>query len=58
MTRAEVEDAFKRYFVADSMRIIVTGPKAELLKPDARGVSLSDFGTITELTETELDRRE
>jgi zinc protease len=58
MTRAEVEAAFRRYFVADSMRIIVTGPKAELLKPDARGVSLADFGAITEITEAELDRRE
>jgi zinc protease len=58
MTRAEVEEAFRRFFVADSMRIVVVGPKDALLTPDARGLSLADFGTITEITEEELDRRE
>ncbi len=60
MKRAEVEDAFRRYFVADSLRIVVVGPKAELLKKDAAhgGVSLSDFGKITEITEADLDKRE
>lgn len=57
MTREEVEDAFRRYFIADSMRIIVTGPKAELLAPDERGLSLADFGSVTEITEQELDAR-
>lgn len=58
LTRAEVEDAFRRYFIADSMRIIVTGPKAALLAPDARGASLADYGPVIEITEQELDRRE
>ncbi|HEX2612899.1 MAG TPA: pitrilysin family protein [Fibrobacteria bacterium] len=58
MTRAEVEDAFRRYFKADSMRIVVVGPKETLLKPDSRGLSLKDFGKVTEITETELDKRE
>lgn len=60
MTRAEVEDAFRRYFTADSLRIVVVGPKNILLAPDALhgGASLKDFGTVTEITETELDRRE
>jgi zinc protease len=58
MTRAEVEHAFRHYFAADSMRILVVGPKETLLKPDARGLSLKDFGEVTEVTEEELDRRE
>lgn len=60
MTRAEVEDAFRRYFVADSMRIVVVGPKEALLKKDGAhgGTSLADFGKITEIGEEELDRRE
>lgn len=57
MTRQEVEDAFRRYFAADSMRIIVTGPKTELLAPDERGLSLADYGPVTEITERELDER-
>lgn len=57
MTRAEVEDAFRRYFVADSMRIVVVGPKEKLLAPDERGLSLADFGTVTEIKEEELDER-
>jgi len=58
MTRAEVEDAFRRYFLADSMRVIVVGPKAYLMKPDTRGLSLTDYGTVVEISEEELDRRE
>ncbi len=58
MTKAEVEAAFKRYFVPDSMRIVVTGPKAALLAKDAHGNSLASFGKITEWTSADLDRRE
>jgi zinc protease len=60
MTRAEVEDAFRRYFVVDSLRIIAVGPKKVLLAPDQahNGVSLADFGPVTEITEQELDTRE
>jgi zinc protease len=60
MTRAEVEDAFRRYFNADSLRVIAVGPKDVLLAPDAAhgGASLKDFGPVTEITEEELDRRE
>ncbi len=58
LTRSEVEDAFRRYFVADSMRIIVTGPKASLLASDVRGASLADYGPVIDITEQELDRRE
>jgi zinc protease len=57
MTRAEVEDAFRRYFVADSMRILVVGPAKTLLAPDARGRSLADVGPVTRITEEELDER-
>jgi zinc protease len=58
MTRAEVERAFRHYFVADSMRVVVVGPKDKLLAPDSRGLSLKDFGKVTEVTEEELDRRD
>lgn len=58
MTRSEVEDAFRRYFRADSMRIIVVGPKSTLTTPDARGKSLADLGPVTEITEQELDQRQ
>jgi hypothetical protein len=38
----------------------VVGPKAALMKKDeARGgLSLADFGAVTEITEEELDKRE
>ena len=60
MTRAEAEDVFRRYFVADSLRLVAVGPKAVLLAPDAAhgGASLKDFGTVTEITEEELDKRD
>jgi zinc protease len=60
MTRAEVEDAFRRYFNADSLRIVAVGPKKTLLTPDEahNGASLADFGKVTEITEAELDKRE
>jgi zinc protease len=60
MTRAEVEDAFRRYFIADSLRIIAVGPKKVLLLPDDLhgDASLSDFGPVREITEAELDKRE
>jgi zinc protease len=59
LTRAEVEEAFRKYFAADSMRIVVVGPKDVLLKKDAEHtVSLSDFGKVQELTLEELDKRE
>lgn len=60
MTRAEVEDAFRRYFIADSLRIVAVGPKDVLLAPDEahNGASLADFGKVTEITEAELDKRE
>jgi zinc protease len=59
LTRAEVEEAFRKYFAADSMRIVVVGPKDVLLKKDlAHSVSLSDFGKVQELAPEELDKRE
>ena len=59
MTKGEVEDAFRRYFNSDSLRIVVTGPKNVLTQKDAEhNVSLSDFGGITEMTADELDKRE
>jgi zinc protease len=58
LTKAEVDDAFKRYFVPDSMRIVVVGPKAGLLAKDARGLSLTDFGKVNDITTAELDKRD
>jgi len=58
MKRSEIEDAFKRYFIPDSMRIVVVGPKEALTKKDVRGLSLSSFGKVTELSTTYLDSRE
>ncbi len=59
MTRKEVEDTFRKYFNSDSLRIVVVGPKNVLTQKDeAHQVSLSDFGTITDLTQEELDKRE
>jgi zinc protease len=60
MTRAEVEDAFRRRFNADSLRILAVGPAPVLRVRDlAHGdLSLSDFGPVTEITEQELDKRE
>jgi zinc protease len=58
LTKAEVDDAFKRYFIPDSMRIVVVGPKAGLLAKDARGLSLTDFGKVTDITTAELDKRD
>ena len=59
MTRKEVEETFRKYFNPDSLRIVMVGPKNVLTQKDeAHQVSLSDFGTITELTAEELDKRE
>ncbi len=57
MTKAEVDNAFRKYFVADSMRIVVVGPKDALTKKDERGNALSDFGTVTVLTQDEIEKR-
>jgi len=59
MTRKEVEEAFRKYFHPDSLRIILVGPKNVLLaKDEIHQVSLSDFGKIREITLEELDKRE
>jgi hypothetical protein len=59
MTRQEVETAFRKYFDADSLRILVIGPKDVLTQKDpVHGTSLSDFGKITEWTSEDLDKRD
>lgn len=58
LTKADVEAAFRKYFVADSMRIVVVGPKAALTKKDeAHNASLSDFGGVKELSLQEIEAR-
>jgi zinc protease len=57
MTKADVEKAFRKYFIADSMRIVVVGPKEPLMKKDERGYSLSDFGTVKFLSLEDIEAR-
>jgi zinc protease len=59
LTREEINTAFKKYFVADSARIVVVGPKEILMKRDEENqVSLENFGRITELTKEEIEKKE
>jgi zinc protease len=57
MTKAEVVSAFRKYFIADSMRIVVVGPKEALMKQDERGISLSGFGPVKFLSLDEIEAR-
>ena len=57
MTKADVDAAFRKYFIADSMRIVVVGPKEALMKKDERGLTLSDFGPVKVLTLEEIEAR-
>ncbi len=57
MTKADVEKAFRKYFIADSMRIVVVGPQEPLMKKDERGLSLSDFGPVKFLSLEEIEAR-
>lgn len=58
LTKAEVDAAFRRYFVRDSMRIVVVGPKDALSKKDARsGLSLAALGTVKELSLKDIEAR-
>jgi zinc protease len=57
MTKADVATAFQKYFVADSMRIVLVGPKDALMKKDERGNSLSDFGPVKFLSLDEIEAR-
>lgn len=58
MTKAEVEQAFRKYFDPDSMRILVVGSKEQLLKNDERNnASLSGFGPVKELTVKDIEAR-
>jgi len=58
LTKTQVEDVFRKYFVPDSMRIMVVGPKAALLSEDAHGLSLKSFGKVVEMNTADLDKRE
>jgi zinc protease len=58
LTKAEVEAAFRKYFVPDSMRIVVVGPKDQLMKKDERNqAGLSDFGPVRELSLQDIEAR-
>jgi zinc protease len=58
MTKAEVETAFRKYFNADSMRIVVVGPKDQVTKTDERNqASLSQFGPVKVLTLQDIEAR-
>lgn len=58
LSKAEVESAFRKYFHRDSMRIVVVGPKAALLKKDDRtGFNLGSLGPVKELTLKDIEAR-
>jgi zinc protease len=58
MTKAEVETAFRKYFNPDSMRIVVVGPKDQLMKTDERNqAALSHFGGVRDLTLQDIEAR-
>ena len=58
MTKAEVETAFRKYFNPDLMRIVVVGPKDQLMKTDERNqAALSHFGGVKELTLQDIEAR-
>lgn len=58
MTKAEVETAFRKYFNPDSMRIVVVGPKEQLMKTDERNqAALSHFGGVRDLGLQDIEAR-
>jgi zinc protease len=58
ITRKQVDEVFRKYFVTDSARIVVVGPKDKLLQKDSeKAVSLSDLGKITELTTSDIEAK-
>jgi zinc protease len=58
LTKAEVETAFRKYFNPDSMRIVVVGPKDQLMKTDERNqAALSHFGGVRDLTLPDIEAR-
>lgn len=57
LTKADVEKVFQKYFVADSMRIVIVGAKDALMKKDERGLLLTDFGTVKNLSLDEIESR-
>jgi zinc protease len=58
MTKAEVDTAFRKYFNPDSMRILLVGPKEQLMKLDERNqASLSHFGPVRDLTLQDIEAR-
>ncbi len=57
LTKEDVVTAFRKYFIADSMRIVVVGPKEALMKKDERGISLSGFGPVQFLSLDEIEAR-
>ncbi len=59
MTKSQVEQAFRKYFNPDSMRVVIVGPQAALLKKDAsHDVSLENFGPVRILTAKDIEKRE
>jgi zinc protease len=58
MSKAEVEAAFRKYFNPDSMRIVVVGPKEQVMKTDERNqAALSHFGPVRDLTLQDIEAR-
>ncbi len=55
LTKEEILEAFKKYFVKEKARVVVVGPKG-ILNPEngPKEESLSKFGKLTELSEEDL----
>ncbi len=56
--KEEVEAAFRKYFKPEAMRIVIVGPKTQLLEKDVKHqAALEQFGTVTEITTKEMEER-
>lgn len=59
LSKDEVNDAFRRYFRRDSLRMVVVGPEAQLLQTEPKsGAKLADFGKIRKLSLKDIEKKE
>ncbi len=58
MEKKDVEAAFRKYFKPEAMRIVVVGPKEQLLAKDIKHqTAFENFGPVTEVTTSEMEER-
>ncbi len=59
ITKEQVQQIFAKYFITDSVRICVVGPKNIVLAEDkTNSASLQKFGKVSEITLKELETKE